>query len=220
MPSHMVSTRVPSHQVPFAKNSPLWPLIEAWDVFKEVAQQPHFLPLREFLPMLREGMALGMMVSYATIVKSVTEANIEQTVEWFEDHMDALRHLEENGFNVQPLQRTLTKLSQIKSDDAHCIKKIGKLDAEIAGRTSSLSRIDEQLDEMDAAVAELEQKLGHLRQESQKIAREKEEEETQISGLQAERGRLVEARGDAKRQFVNILRMVKGRGGNGSRVMT
>jgi chromosome segregation ATPase len=114
-----------------------------------------------------------MMVSYATVVKSITEESIEQTVEWFEDHMDALRHLEENGFNVQPLQRTLTKLSQIKSDDAHCIKKIGKLDAEIAGRTSSLSRIDELLDELDAAVAELKQKLGHLRQESQKIAKEK-----------------------------------------------
>jgi hypothetical protein len=45
MLSHLASIRVPSHQIPFAKNSPLWPQIEAWDVFKEVAQQPDFLPL-------------------------------------------------------------------------------------------------------------------------------------------------------------------------------
>jgi len=53
--------------------------------------------------MLLEGMAFGMMMSYAILVKSIMEASIEQTVEWFEENMDALYHLEENGFNVQSL---------------------------------------------------------------------------------------------------------------------
>jgi hypothetical protein len=178
--------------------------------------------------MLREGMAFGMMMSYsyAILVKSIMEASIEQTVEWFEENMDALCHLEENGFNVQSLRCTLTKLLQIKSYDTHYIEEIDRLKAEIVGKTSSLSRFDKLLDEKDIAVAELEKKLGRLRQESQKIAKEKEEEEKKLSSLEAACSKLVEARGDAERQFLSILRratcmssseeLVKGRFRSGS----
>jgi chromosome segregation ATPase len=151
------------------------------------------------------------------------EASIEQTEEWFKENMDALRHLEENGFSVQSLRCTLTKLSQIKSNTAHYIEEIDKLEAEIAGKTSSLSRIDELLDEKDAAVAELKQKLGRLRQESQKIAKEKEEEEMKMSNLQGAHSRLVEACGDAEQQFLSVLSTMKGKfgsGGDGSHLMT
>jgi hypothetical protein len=94
-----------------------------------------------------------MMVSYASLVKSIMEASIEQTEEWFEKNMDGLRHLEESGFNVQSLQCTLTKLSQIKSNTVNYIEEIDKLEEEIEGKTSFLSPVDELLDEKDAAVA-------------------------------------------------------------------
>lgn len=42
---------------------------------------------------------------------------------------------------------------------------MGKLDVEIEGETTSLTRIGALLDEKDRAIAELEQKLGCLRQE-------------------------------------------------------
>ena len=90
---------------------------------------------------------------------------------------------------------------QIKSYDTHYIEEIDRLKAEIVGKTSSLSRFDKLLDEKDITVAELEKKLGQLRQESQKVANEKEEEEKKLSSLEAACSRLVEARGDTERHL-------------------
>ncbi|RCV38544.1 hypothetical protein SETIT_8G151100v2 [Setaria italica] len=200
MPSHL-----PASHVQFVKNSPMWSLIEEMNVFCEVPQHPHFLPLRQFPPGLREGMALGLMVSFADTVKLITQASIDHSMEWFEDTMNTLSHLERNGFDVQFLQSTLTKLLHIKSDSTNCLGEIQKLNSQIVGVTASSSRIDKLLDEKDRAIAELEQKLGRLRQESQKIAKDKEHQEVEIFGLQSARSRFEEAHNDAKRQFHNVL---------------
>ncbi|XP_062198093.1 DUF724 domain-containing protein 6-like isoform X2 [Phragmites australis] len=189
----------------FVKSSPAWPLIEAMDVFKEVPQRPHFLPLQEYSPALREGMALGLMVSFANLVKSISESRIEDSMESFEDKISTLRHLEGNGFNVQYLQSSITKLLHIKSNRTNYLREIDKLKTQMVGMSTSLSRIDALLDEKDRAIAELEQKLGHLRRESQQIAKDKEHEDAELSRLRSAHSRFEEAYGDAKRQFHSVL---------------
>ncbi|XP_062183374.1 uncharacterized protein LOC133887434 isoform X2 [Phragmites australis] len=205
MPSQFSLSQISGHQALFVKNTPAWPLIEAMDVFKEVPQQPHFLPLREYSPALREGMALGLMVSFANLVKSTRESSIDDSMELFEDKISTLRHLEANGFNVQFLQSSLTKLLQIKSSCSNYLGEIDKLKAQMEGTTTSLSKIDALLFEKDRAVAELEQKLGHLRQESQQIAKDKEHEDAELLKLKSAHSRLEEAYGDAERQFQSVL---------------
>ncbi|CAN6289724.1 unnamed protein product [Urochloa humidicola] len=76
---------------------------------------------------------------------------------------------------------------------------------ELWGQKSSLSRISELLGKKDKAMAELEQKLGRLCQESQKIAEDKEGEETRLFNLKVECRRFEEVRGDVKQQFISIL---------------
>uniref|UniRef100_A0A0A9CRX1 Uncharacterized protein n=1 Tax=Arundo donax TaxID=35708 RepID=A0A0A9CRX1_ARUDO len=175
------------------------------DEFKEVPQRPHFLPLLEYSPTLREGMALGMMVSFANLVKSTRELSIEDSTELFEDKISALCHLEGHGFDVQFLQSSLTKLLQIKSNCASYLGEIDKVAAQMVAKTTSASQLDALLDEKDRAVAELEQKLGQLRQESQQIARNKEHEDAEISRLSSVHSRFEEAYSDAKLQFHSIL---------------
>ncbi|RLM58957.1 uncharacterized protein C2845_PM18G09260 [Panicum miliaceum] len=203
MPSHLPVSQ--GHQVLFVKKSEMWHLVEARDVFKEVPQRPHFLPLRELSPALREGTALGLMVAFADLVRDIKEASIDHDIEWFEDKIGTLCYLEGNGFDVQLLQRTLTELLHIKSNRTSYLGEIHKLKAQIVGKTASTSRIDALLDEKDRAIAELEQKLGRLRQESQKIAKDKDLEEVELFRLKAARSRIVEAYSDAEQQFRNTL---------------
>ncbi|CAN6363145.1 unnamed protein product [Urochloa humidicola] len=203
MPSHLPVSQ--GHQVPFVKSSSMWPLLEALDAFKIVPQRPHFLPLRQYQLALREGMALGMMSSFAELVKDTMEASIDHDTEWFEDKISALCYLQGNGFDVQFFQNTLTKLLHMKSDGTSYVGEIRKLDSQIGGKKASSSQIDALLDEKDRAIAELEQKLGRLRQESQKIAKYKEHEDAELLGLQSARSRFEEAYSDVKRQFHNTM---------------
>jgi flagellar hook-associated protein FlgK len=99
----------------------------------------------------------------------------------------------------------VTKLLQIKSDSTNKLREIQKLNTEIVGRTASSSQIDKLLDEKDRAIAELEQKLGRLRQESQKIANDKEHEEVEILKLQDARHQYEKEHNEAEVQFHNVL---------------
>ncbi|TVU24804.1 hypothetical protein EJB05_27263, partial [Eragrostis curvula] len=198
-------SQISSHQVPFVKRSPAWSVIEAMDVFKEVPQQPHFFPLRDYSLAVREGMALGLMVSFATLVESIKEASIEDSMELFEDKIRSLCHLEGNGFNVQFLQARLSKLLQIKSNCSKYLGEINKLRAEMAGKATSLSRMGALLDQKDEVIGELEQRLGHLRREAQQIEKEREHEDAELSRLKSKHSRFEEAYGESVRQFRNIL---------------
>lgn len=187
------------------KTSPVWSLIEAMDVFLKVPQRPHFLPLQQFLPALREGMALGLMVSYASLVESIKKSLIADSIALFEEKINTLAHLEENGFNVQFLQPSLNKLLQIKSDYTKYLGDRDKLKEQLQGKASSVSRMDALLDENKKAIFQLEQKLELLRREAEQIARNKEEEDAELSRLKAEDNIVQEACGDAERQFRSIL---------------
>ncbi|KAL6654098.1 hypothetical protein ACP70R_007563 [Stipagrostis hirtigluma subsp. patula] len=205
VPSHLVLSEVSDDQVPFVKKSSLWSLIEHMEVYKKVEQRPHFLPLKQFLPEFREGMALGLMVSYSNLVENVMEATIYDSLASFKENITTLGRLEDNGFDVQFLRRTLTKLLQAKSEYSNYLGERDKLKAEMVGETTSVSQIDALLGEKDKAIGELEQKLGQLRWEAQQIAKGKAEKEAKLLRLQTVDSSVVEACDDVKRKFSNSL---------------
>ncbi|KAL5204166.1 hypothetical protein ABZP36_009037 [Zizania latifolia] len=205
MASDMSMCQFSSQQVPFVKSSPVWSLIEAMDVFQKVPQRPHFLPLKQISPALCEGVALGLMVSYASLVESIRKLRITDSMASFNENVNTLAYLEKNGFNVQSLLHSLTKLLQIKSDYTNSLGDREKLKEHILDKASAVSRIDALLDEKDNAIFKLEQELGSLRCEAQKIAKNKEDEAAELSRLKAEDSHAEEACGQAEQQFRSVL---------------
>lgn len=203
--SHSTLSQKSGHPVPFVKRSPIWSVVEASDVFKLVPQRPHFLPLLEYSLEMREGIALGLMVAFDTLVKNIRKASIEESMEFFEDKIKTLCHLEANGFNVQFLQSTLTKMLQIKSNCSKYLREINKLKAEMVGKTASLSRMDALLDQKDEAIGDLEQRLAHLRQETQQIEKDREQEHAELSRLNSKHSRFEEACGEGVQQLRELL---------------
>ncbi|RLM69185.1 uncharacterized protein C2845_PM17G14570 [Panicum miliaceum] len=195
MPSHLPVSQ--GHQVLFVKDSDTWHFVEEMDVFKEAPQRPHFLPLRELLP--------GPMVAFDGLVKDIKKASIDHGIEWFEDKISALHHLEGNGFDVRLLQKTLSELLHIKCYRTSCLGEIHNLKAQIVGITASTAQIDALLDEKDRAIAELEQKLGRLRQERQEIEKNKYHAKVELFRLKEKCDRFVEAYSEAEQQFRNTL---------------
>ncbi|CAN6338613.1 unnamed protein product [Urochloa humidicola] len=91
--------------------------------------------------------------------------------------------------------------------DAHDMLSIAELRKKIASayRNSSDQNTQKNALAVNRAIAEMEQKLGSLRQETQKLANDKENEEAVLRRLQSELSRSKEAHNDAERQFHNVL---------------
>jgi hypothetical protein len=169
----MSFSQISDYQVPFVKSSPVWPLIDALDVFKKVSQQPHFRPLTKLLPSLREGTAIGLMATFASTVEDISKLSIADSIASFEEKITTLRHLEEHGFDVQFLQCSLVKLIQVKFNHTSYLTEKDQLKAQLLEKAACLSRIDEQLDKKEQAMARLEEELGRARWETHKIAKER-----------------------------------------------
>ncbi|OEL27757.1 hypothetical protein BAE44_0011224, partial [Dichanthelium oligosanthes] len=205
MPSHLAVSQISGHQVVFVKTSPVWALIEAMDVFKKVPQQPHFRPLQGLPPGLREGMALGLMATFAKSVENIRKLSLADSMASFEEESSTLHHLKENGFNVQSLQNVLNTLVQIKIDNTRHLEEKGNLKAKILEKTTSLSEFDLLLDENGKAIAELEKNLCNRRYEGQKIAKEKEHKDAELSRLKAADSNVEEACGDDEQKFRSVV---------------
>ncbi|KAK3137224.1 hypothetical protein QOZ80_5BG0449400 [Eleusine coracana subsp. coracana] len=202
---HLATSQTTFHQVPFIKSSPMWAVIEAFDVFKDAPQRPHFLPLQQLSPSLREGMALGLMVTFDNMVEDVRKSSIDDSVASFKGKIEVLGCLKENGFDVQSLLCCLTKLFQIKSDHTKHLEEKNKLKVKILEKTTTTSRIDSMLDESDRAIAEHEKTLEKLCCERQKIAKRKEHEDAELSRVEAAHRSIEHACSDAEQEFHNIL---------------
>ncbi|PWZ26610.1 DUF724 domain-containing protein 5 [Zea mays] len=196
---------LPSPQALFVKSSPVWHIVEAMHVFKELPQQPHFIPLQEVPPTLREGMALGMMVSFADLVKVTMEASIGNDMEWFEDKIRTISHLEANGFSVQSIQSAMTEMVKVKTEHTsyHC--EIGKLSSKLVENMASSSRAGALLDEKDEAAARLEEELVSIRQESQKIAKEKEKIDAEVVSIKTACSGYEDLCSGVERKFKEVL---------------
>jgi len=201
----MSFSQISDYQVPFVKSSPVWPLIDALDVFKKVSQQPHFRPLTKLLPSLREGTAIGLMATFASTVEDISKLSIADSIASFEEKITTLRHLEEHGFDVQFLQCSLVKLIQVKFNHTSYLTEKDQLKAQLLEKSACLSQIDERLDNEKQTMARLEEELGRARCEAQKIAEEKEREDGELLILNAAKRSIEEASASAELQFQTVL---------------
>jgi hypothetical protein len=192
-------------QVPFIKTSHLWSQIDESGVFKEFPQQPHFLPLQQCLPGLREGKAFGLMMSIDLFVKSIQKSSIANDERSFEEQKGVLAELKNNGFDVQYFEDLLDKVTKVKFEHTKHLEEKSAVEAQKLRAISSLSRNESLLDEVYQGMAELEQKLEHLRQKGQLIEKDKEDDEERLSKLSMVESRVQKDLDADKQQFQSIL---------------
>ena len=103
--------------LPFVKTSPMWAHIDAMEIFSEGPQQrPHLNQFRQHGPEYHEGMAVGLMISFANLAESINRLQVEDDLEGVvEGKMQGLSFLEANGFDVGALRSRLETLLYRKS---------------------------------------------------------------------------------------------------------
>lgn len=145
------------------------------------------------------------MMSFDLFVKSIQKSSIANDERSFEEQKGVLAELKNNGFDVQYFEDLLDKVTKVKFEHTKHLEEKSAVEAQKLRAISSLSRNESLLDEVDQDMAELEQKLDHLRQKGQLIEKDKEDDEERLSKLSMVESRVQKDLDADKQQFQSVL---------------
>ncbi|XP_078167363.1 DUF724 domain-containing protein 6-like isoform X14 [Carex rostrata] len=180
--------------LPFEKTTPLWKTLETTlKVFSLIPQMPHFMKLESECKDKREGLAIGMMVTYDSLSESIERLSIHTDATVFEEKILCLESLEENGFIVDPIRSRLQRLFEIKKKYTESAVKRGELENTLVKKEmenmsahADAKAYEDQLEYIRKSIAELKEKEKALMEEKAGVLNSTAELERDISRLREE----------------------------------
>ncbi|KAI3449368.1 hypothetical protein Pfo_006033 [Paulownia fortunei] len=165
---------VPSEQqsLPFMKNTVLWKTIESMEVFRRIPQRPHFQPLEHFKESSREGLAIGYMVTFSSVVEKTSRLQFNDPKSITDDILETLADLERHGFDVRVVQDRVNELLAVKDKEEKLVDEVKELNNQILEHNREKNRIEEEIREINEHIRKLQEKLSLA-----DSAKEKEDDE-------------------------------------------
>ncbi|KAJ3691040.1 hypothetical protein LUZ61_020204 [Rhynchospora tenuis] len=163
--------------LPFGKASPIWKSLEnTYKVFSCIPQTPHFKNLESECEEKREGTAIGMMVTYATLVESIKRLSIHTELMVIEHKIACLDSLEENGFIVDPMRSRLQHLCKIKTNCSKSALERVDLETKLAKEKDLLASVkvcEEKSADISKSIAELKEQLSIMEKQEKSVMEER-----------------------------------------------
>ncbi|KAK3034645.1 hypothetical protein RJ639_033600 [Escallonia herrerae] len=144
--------------LPFTKNTPLWRTVESMEVFRIMPQKPHFRPLDCCKVSSREGLAIGTMVTFSSLVEKASHLQLEDPRGVIEESLEALLELESHGFDVKVVRDRLTELLLIKDKHEQLQDQSKHLRHRVTEHKLEKSKIDLEIRDIDMQIEELHKK--------------------------------------------------------------
>jgi septal ring factor EnvC (AmiA/AmiB activator) len=123
---------------------------------------------------MRDGMAIGLMVTYANLIDSIKKLSFDDDVAAIEQKFACLETLDENGFNVDLIRTRLNRILQIKSDHARSVLMQAELEKELAKKESESMSIQRLIEKIRSDVAKLEEEISALTEQSRTLVAERD----------------------------------------------
>ncbi|KAL8544842.1 hypothetical protein ACS0TY_005165 [Phlomoides rotata] len=172
--------------LPFVKTVSLWKTIESMEVFQKIPQNPHFQPLMQVEESsYREGLALGLMVTFASLVETTSKLQLTDTKSTVNDIIETVKRLDEHGFDVEVFKDHISEFLEVKDKEEKLVGEVNNLNNQIVQRSHENTRIEEEMQEINEQIRRLQEKYsaaesakGHLSEEvaSLKVLLEETEE--------------------------------------------
>ncbi|KAL2540409.1 DUF724 domain-containing protein 6 [Abeliophyllum distichum] len=156
---------VPSEQqsLPFVKNTMLWKTIESMEVFQRMPQNPHFQPLESFKESSREGLAIGFMVTFSSVVDKASRLHFNDPKSITDDILETLADLERHGFDVRAVRDRITGLTLVKERQEQLMGQLGEINGQIVEHNLEINKMDEEIGEINRQIRNLQEKLSVAR---------------------------------------------------------
>lgn len=190
--------------LPFEKQSSLWESFESMEIFSAMPQPPHFRPLVQYCKGLREGMAIGLMVTFCNLLGRIGKLQITDSQSRFDVELKTLAHLEEHGFNVQDVRTCLKELLRMKDNQEQLVEKKSALEVIILEKQKKNDDLNSKIQEIDKAVMNLEQTLTQFQQKRASVLKLKEDNDSELVKLQMDARSAEQVLASIKHDFEGI----------------
>ncbi|CAN1292800.1 DUF724 domain-containing protein 6 [Linum perenne] len=162
----------------FVKKSPVWATLESMEIFKNLPQRPHFLPLKTCDEKYREGGAIGILVTFANLIEEISGLTIYDSRSLFENSLKSLCDFEKHGFDVTVPQRRIKKLLMIRNPHMEWLNEAKNGERELDQHVDNKKKLE-------ATVKELEEKILALQQTLAATKGEMEAKEARMTVVQS-----------------------------------
>ncbi|KAG8663620.1 hypothetical protein MANES_01G230800v8 [Manihot esculenta] len=183
--------------LPFVKRSLVWKTIESMEVFQIMPQKPHFQPLADCKEEYREGSAIGIMVTFASLFEKITSLQFDDSRSILESTLESLCDLEKHGFDVTVPQNRVNELLSVKNGKEELLHELRDVGRQIREHTDEKRKLD-------AKISDVEKKILELQEELVACKSKMETEDLELSGLQSHMNSVSELITDARYSFQRI----------------
>jgi hypothetical protein len=142
----------------FSTSSLLLIPVPKMEIFERLPQIPHFREVWNCPAEFREGKALGLMVSFANMADSIKKMQIQAEARLYQEKMNSLLDLEENGFQVGPLKVRLNNLLCTRNRHINLKNRKASLEKEMLGIEATNCRLEQQVKFLDMCIMGMEEK--------------------------------------------------------------
>ncbi|EMS48043.1 hypothetical protein TRIUR3_27701 [Triticum urartu] len=147
-----VSEALACQHLPFVKTSPMWAHLEGLEIFRKAPQRPNFHQFEQHGQEICEGLALGLMLSFAILAESINRLNALDDSRLLEQKMAGLALLEADGFDVKDLRSRVETLLHAKNSCVEPQDSMRKLEEKIAHKETKDQELGTQVRSLAMAV--------------------------------------------------------------------
>ncbi|KAL0389742.1 UNVERIFIED_CONTAM: protein AGENET DOMAIN (AGD)-CONTAINING P1 [Sesamum calycinum] len=140
--------------------------------FPKNTTEATFKPLENFRESSREGLAIGYMVTFSSVVEKTSRLQVSDPKSITDDILETLADLERQGFDVRTVRERVAELLSVKDKQEKLVDEVDKLNNQILEHNREKSRIDEEIGEINEHIGKLQKKLSLA-----ESAKEKEDDE-------------------------------------------
>ncbi|XP_020254349.1 DUF724 domain-containing protein 5-like, partial [Asparagus officinalis] len=187
--------------LPFEKCSPMWDSFESMEAFRVMPQRPHFRPLEKLCKDFREGMAIGLMVTFSNLVNNIDRLAISDSFHKFDGILKTLDHLERYGFDVQCIRARLLELTRLKNNQDRLADEGSTLKILLGKKQKKNEQLNKQIESFNNVSEELEKSLTRLREEKSNIFKRKRENDSELHRLEMDSRRIEDELLSAQHDF-------------------
>ncbi|XP_065860282.1 DUF724 domain-containing protein 7-like [Euphorbia lathyris] len=166
-----------NHCLPFVKSSLVWKAIESMEVFRTVPQNPHFRPLADCKEEYREGSAIGVTVTFASLFDKITSLHFNDSESVLESILESLVDLERHGFDVSMPRDRVNQLLSIKGGNEAFLRE-----SKVA--ENQIKELSDERRKLDGNISSIEKKISELQEELAAAKSKRENQDGEISRLQ------------------------------------
>lgn len=169
----------------FVESSSIWKYIYSRETYKKMRLKPHFNPLKEHEEKFREGMAIGLMISFSDLMKDISKLQDSSDITAVQRHLKNLAEFKSHGFDVDKVEADLTQILSTIQRAEELRKEYGHIESKISDSVGKDKLADEELIQLRQIIRESEKKIGEtiLNKENMKKA---------LSAMQSERDAVAE----------------------------